>query len=203
MKKSVHAIFIKYPEAGNVKTRLGKSIGMEKAAEIYKELAERVVVNCESDGYDTIIFIDDMSKTGQMDEWLGKGHTYMPQKGHDLGEKLENAFRDVFALGYERCSLSGSDICCLTKDIIAQSLDCLSHTDCAIGSATDGGYYLISFSASSFEPVVFHEMIWSTENVLNDTLKKLMKTTTTFKILKELPDIDTEEDLKYLQRGVF
>ena len=36
-------IFVKHPEPGQVKTRIGKVIGIEKAADIYRSLANYIV----------------------------------------------------------------------------------------------------------------------------------------------------------------
>jgi rSAM/selenodomain-associated transferase 1 len=45
LNRNLYGIMIKYPEPGKVKTRLAKDIGDEKAAAVYKQLAEKVMEN--------------------------------------------------------------------------------------------------------------------------------------------------------------
>ncbi|MGE4318017.1 MAG: TIGR04282 family arsenosugar biosynthesis glycosyltransferase [Deferribacterales bacterium] len=200
--KNVHALFLKYPEAGRVKTRLGDTIGMEKAAEIYRFLADRIIKSCVSDKYDTIYFIDSEKDTDRFRLWLGENAKIAVQRDGDLGSRLDGAFRYVFDMGYEKCAVTGSDIFGLDSSYADMAFDALDTSECAIGRAEDGGYYLISFASSSYEPAVFYDIIWSTSTVLDETVKKLQNNGKTYQILPELPDIDTEDDLKHL-KGVY
>ncbi len=200
--KNVHALFLKYPEAGRVKTRLGDTIGMQKAAEIYRFLADRIIKSCVSDRYDTIYFIDSEKDMSRFRQWLGVDAVITVQSDGDLGERLDRAFRDVYEMGYEKCAVTGSDIFGLDSSFIDMAFSALDTSSCAIGRAEDGGYYLISFASSSYEPAVFYDIIWSTSTVLEKTVKKLQNNDKSYQVLPELPDIDTEDDLKHL-KGVY
>ena len=41
VEKNTLIIFLKYPEAGKVKTRLAKEVGAQKAADIYSYMAKK------------------------------------------------------------------------------------------------------------------------------------------------------------------
>lgn len=196
VNKAAQAIFLKLPVAGNVKTRLGVTIGMEKAAEIYKSLAETTIKACKSDDFDTIFCIEPYSELENFKKWLGQDGRFISQRGNDLGERMFNCFSDVFAMGYDKCALIGSDIVGLNKEILSHAFAELDKNDCVIGPATDGGYYMIAFNKGKCEKSLFKNMEWSTDKVYNTTISRLTDCGTAYASTMILPDIDTEEDLK-------
>jgi rSAM/selenodomain-associated transferase 1 len=135
-------------------------------------------------------------------EWLGQGYRAFPQTGDDLGDRMENAFGQVFSEGVGDVLLIGSDIPGLTAEVIEEAFTVLLKNEAVIGPAGDGGYYLIGFKKRSFEPIIFHEMIWSTKTVFRETLDKLLNASLKVHVLPELTDVDTVEDLKTLMSQV-
>ena len=51
-------IFVKAPRAGAVKTRLGKTIGMGRAAALFRVLTERTIREAEKTGYRVVLAVD-------------------------------------------------------------------------------------------------------------------------------------------------
>lgn len=200
MQNNACIVFLKYPEAGRVKTRLGSRIGMEKAAEIYKKLAETTVKNCKSDKYALFLAIEPFEMRLEFEKWLGK-YDFIPQKGSDLGERMKSAMEYAFKGGFQKCVIAGSDIPLLNKDIIENGLAELDSSDAVFGKAKDGGYYLVGMSAESKEYSIFTNMIWSTDSVLEISLKRLGDAGKSCQLLQTLADIDTEEDLKSFGAG--
>lgn len=196
MNRCVHIIFLKYPAEGRVKTRLAATIGSEKALRIYKKLAEKIVSECRSESYDTVLFIDENIDGFQ--SWLGSDFTYAVQSGNGLGGKLDNAFKWAYAEGYEKCAVTGSDVAYLTSAELFDAFNLLEMSDSVIGKSPDGGYYLIAFNKNSYLPDVFFNIEWSTDTVLMKTVEKLEKNNNICMFIRDLPDIDTEEDLKLL-----
>lgn len=194
--EAAQAIFLKLPVAGNVKTRLGMTIGMKKAAEIYKSLAETTIKACKSDNFDILFCIEPYSELENFKKWLGDGEIYIPQHGNDLGERMFNCFSDAFAMGYDKCAVTGSDIVGLNNEILSQAFAELDKNDCVIGPAVDGGYYMIAFNKGKCEKALFKNMEWSTDKVYNNTISRLTDCGTAYASTMILPDIDTEEDLK-------
>lgn len=184
-------IFIKNPQKGKVKTRLAESIGDEQALNIYKELlcfTKSVTdrLNCHRQvWYSHFIGKDDL--------WTGAGYEKQLQKGKDLGERMKNAFQQAFNEGYKKVLIIGSDCPGLSKEIIQQAWDGLDENELVIGPSKDGGYYLLGMKP--FYPELFDNKSWSTPSVLNETLKQADELGLSYRLLPELNDIDTKEDL--------
>jgi len=191
--------YVKYPEPGEVKTRLADDCSPELAAEFYTVLVEEKLAElskgCEAD---ILICYAPEKARRQMTEWLGKDYRYIAQKGSDLGRRMENGFREAFFMGYDRVVLVGSDIPGLTPEIINEGLTQLIPETASLGPADDGGYYLIGFPRSGIVPTIFQNMDWSTDTVFQTTLTRLEDNGATCHILPSLEDIDTYEDLETL-----
>jgi len=244
-------VFLKYPEPGQVKTRLAKDIGDEKACAIYKLLAEGVIKNVFSNNprtYDVHIFFTPADKQNKIKDWLkpfldndqGVDTQYIPQEGTDLGERMSNAFKQIlqgkhhertvtqnhrnqitplifppFARGdeggvkkliktcphvYEEkkflpCNtiIIGTDCPGMDATLIESAFEVLKKRDIVIGPCKDGGYYLLGMSR--LVPDLFEDIAWSTDRVFDQTMEKIQKNNLSFDILKNLVDIDTQDDL--------
>jgi uncharacterized protein len=184
-------IFIKNPVKGKVKTRLADSVGEEKALEIYVKLLEKTLnivtdVNCKKYLY----YSDSIVKK---DIWESKIFTKKQQKGNDLGERMFNAFTEVFEIeNTKNVLIIGSDCPTLTPIIIERAFEELRYNSFVIGPAYDGGYYLLGMRQLRAE--IFEKIIWSGPRVLSDTIKIINKMVKTFYQLPPLPDVDTIED---------
>src|SRR5690349_716708 len=92
-------IFVRNPELGKVKTRLAKTIGSEAALSIYKELLQHTLSVVSEVNCDKFIFYSDY--INHNDLWEGKAFKKYLQCQGGLGEKMNNAFKEVFNEGYE------------------------------------------------------------------------------------------------------
>lgn len=189
--------FVKYPEPGMVKTRIGEMSSPEAAAEFYRIFVEeqfaQLRAECEAD---IIVFHSPESAGGDMADWLGPETRYVGQKGKDIGWRMENAFREAFLMGYERAVLVGSDIPGLSCDILAAALEGVDADTAAIGPTEDGGYYLIGFHRTGFVPEVFRKMEWSVESVFAETVARLGAKAKKCAGMPQLDDLDTIEDVE-------
>lgn len=195
-------VFIKYPEKGKVKSRLGKVIGDEKACRLYRNFVLDILetVNGIAPGECAVIVCFHPPHAAQeIKNWLGETYAYMPQRGSDLGEKMKNAFLDAFAEGFTTALLMGSDIPDLPGTIIAEGFAALEENDVVLGPTPDGGYYLIGFTIGNFPPGVFTEIDWSAGEVFKRTLEKLNSAHCCIHVLPTWTDIDTYEDLQTLR----
>lgn len=194
MKLSTNAliVFVKNPIWGKVKTRLAATIGHEKALSVYQKLLKHTFSVAENVHSDLIIFYSD---------FLGDDVFSSPYKvkkyiqtGNNLGEKMKNAFNQVFQLGYSSIIIIGSDCPKLSPQHITQAFSILKNNDFVFGPADDGGYYLMG-SNLFFSPV-FENKPWSTSSVLSQTLNDLQQAQLAFELIEKLNDIDNYEDLK-------
>lgn len=190
-------IFIKNPEKGKVKTRLAASVGEEKALEIYNFLLKKtheIVANLNCKKY---VFYSD--KIAKNDIWESAIFEKKLQKGQDLGERMLNAFTEIFAIeGIKNVAIIGSDCPSLKPQFIENAFAELRYNSFVIGPAYDGGYYLLAMRQLCEE--VFEQIIWSGDRVFSDTLKKINKMVKTHYLLPPLPDIDTLEDWELYMR---
>ena len=131
-----------------------------------------------------------------MQAWLGSSLACCPQKGEDIGERMQNAFTDAFANDVDQALLLGSDFPDLDAGILDQAFHALSNNDMTLGPSVDGGYYLIGFNRNTFLKDVFAGIPWGTGQVLGETLKKVEHAGLKVHLLPEWQDIDTYEDLE-------
>ncbi len=204
--KNALLIFIKNPVKGRVKTRLARTVGDEKALEIYLELSKitRMYAEMLRDVQCYVFYSDHIDFT---DDWREPHFIKRVQTGRDLGERIFHAFESVLKL-HEKVCIIGSDCPTLNNEILQQAFDALGTHDFVIGPSTDGGYYLLGMSntatASSENDSVgylFEEMPWSTARVFAETRERILQHEKTPAVLPELTDIDEEADWLLFQKN--
>lgn len=192
MEKTALLIFQKNPELGKVKTRLAAGIGDLKALEIYRNLIQLTFQEAEKTGFDVLVFHS--SFIPETDG--GFGFQAFLQKGKDLGERMENAFHEVFAMGFSKAIIIGTDCPELSTEILLEAESKLETNEVVIGPAEDGGYYLLGMS--EFYPELFRSINWSTDSVFKNTIDRAEAKSLKTGLLIRLNDLDNEEDLKKL-----
>lgn len=188
--KKALIIFTRNPELGKVKTRLAKSVGDESALKIYKFLIQHTVRITENLNVDKYIFYSETIHRN--DSWNPDIFRKKLQKGEDLGERMQNAFSEIFGMGYEKAIIVGSDIYELEQKHIEEAFDALQTSQFVIGPATDGGYYLLGMK--EITPEIFQNKNWGTSTVLEQTLADLKEKK--YVLLPERNDVDYYEDVK-------
>ncbi len=195
MGKRALIIFVKNPEKGKVKTRLAKTIGDDKALEVYCQLLDHTRSVAQKTEADCFLFYS--QTIAEDDNWSSDDFMKYVQKEGELGVKMEHAFETVLLQGYEQAMIIGSDCAELTSEIVENGFKLLTQNDVVIGPAEDGGYYLLGMKKLYRE--FFHAKQWSTESVCADTLKDIENLQLTYQLLPTLSDIDHEEDLAALK----
>lgn len=193
MNKYALIIFTRNPEFGKVKTRLAKSIGNEKALEIYLKLLSHTNQITKNLGCDKYVFYSE--KINMTDIWDNNIFFKLNQYGEDLGIRMHNSFKDIFNKGYQKVIVIGSDVFEINQTHIEKAFKLLDINDIVIGPAVDGGYYLLGMK-EMFEKI-FYNKKWGSNSVLNDTLMDISNKK--FHLLEQLNDIDTIEDLKGIE----
>lgn len=191
-------IFIKYPEKGKVKSRLVLGDHNGHAAVLYRCFIEDLLGRMCSGHYRFLIAFDPPGREKEIVELCGKGFSYRPQTGHDLGMRMVNAFKSCFDDGFRSVIIIGSDCPDLPQWIIEEAFEALQRHGAVIGPSYDGGYYLIGFSGESFSGNYFENIPWSTENVYKETVGRFDKEGVSFHVLPAWRDIDTIDDVRAL-----
>lgn len=184
-------IFAKNPQSGRVKTRLAATIGNKAALDIYLQLLQNTLDVAQQVAANCMLFV-----AGGTINLPGIYFEQVEQTGSDLGEKMANAFSNLFSRGYKKVVIIGTDCPGINPGIIQQGFLQLSTCDVVVGPAHDGGYYLIGLQQP--QPGLFTNICWSTPEVLDDTLSICHKHNLSFHLLPTLHDVDTEQDLIHL-----
>ena len=186
-------VFVKFPVAGRVKTRLQPELSPELAASLYRAMVDDVFTALERPGqWDLLTFFSPREQERAFREWLPGSTGLVPQSGTDLGERLANAFEWSHTQGYSGTIIVGTDIPTLGSAVLGDAFEALEHTEVVLGPSTDGGYYLVGLKEPRRE--LFEDIDWSTPEVLEQTISRIDGTGATYHLLRERTDIDTWQD---------
>lgn len=192
-------IFVKYPEKGLVKTRVGKVIGHENSVRLYRYLLNTTLQRFRlNDKYKVWVFYAPSGYHKEMIEIISDTEVpVLAQKGDDLGARMSNAFYEVFSSGAEHAAVIGSDCPELNERILGYTFERLeNHGDeIVLGPARDGGYYLLGMSRCLGN--IFRKVEWSTNMVLEQTTRNIKESGLNYYLLERLADVDTIEDINF------
>ena len=193
--KSALIIFVKFPEHGKVKTRLARTIGNEKALQFYTLCSHNIFdeVNKLSENIDVYIFFSEKEDKQKIKEWITHDFKFKHQINSDLGSRMKSAFVTVLEKGYSKAVIIGTDVPDMSLEVVNKAFAYLEKFDVVVGPSNDGGYYLLGMR--KLIPELFTGIKWSTQEVYQKTIIKLLKLSMNSKVLPVLIDIDTEDDL--------
>jgi hypothetical protein len=189
-------IFVRNPVLGQVKTRLAKDIGNERALAIYLQLLQHTLEITRDLSFRKFIYYAD--EVSDYDLWSVPGYTKRKQNGNDLGERMLNSFKELFEQGFTRIVIIGSDCLQLKTETLEEALALFESNNAVIGPARDGGYYLLGLT--KFYPELFINKPWSTDKVFAKTIEDFIDLGISYAFLEELSDIDTVADL--IENGI-
>lgn len=193
MEKCAVIIFQKNRVLGKVKTRLSATIGDEKALAIYERLIDRVHLLLREWKGDRLLYFSDYLEYDE--RW--SDCQLRVQHASDLGVRMQVALQEVLNSGYSKAVLIGTDCPEIHAETVETAFRALDETDYVLGPATDGGYYLIGTKET--DDAVFQGKKWSTETVCAEAICSIEQLGKTVFLLKQLNDIDKEEDLCWLE----
>jgi rSAM/selenodomain-associated transferase 1 len=179
-------VFSKAPVRGQVKTRLRTELSDDDCLALHLAMLQDTLECCSASGARVTVYVSEPSKL----------ETDLPirlQSGKDLGERMKNAFEEN--IGEGPVVIVGIDSPGLTTQLLDDAFAALVNHDLVLGPSLDGGYYLIG--VNGMIPEIFHDIPWSTSDVLTLTLQRSRRHTT--HLLRELYDIDTPQDLLRLR----
>jgi rSAM/selenodomain-associated transferase 1 len=195
-------VFAKTPKPGKVKTRLLAAVPAEVAAGLHEAcIADTLRLVRKMRGCDVFVFA--ASGTSYFRRLLKRQASsvrirVLPQRGAELGARMENAFRKCFAMGYREVVVIGTDTPWMGVERVRRAFAELKANDVVIGPAEDGGYYLLGMS--KMVPDIFRGIPWSTERVLELTLKVIARSKLRGKLLRRDFDLDRPADLRRAAR---
>ena len=128
----------------------------------------------------------------------------MPQRGANLGERERSLFEDLFAAGFRKVVILGSDLPTLPMTHIRDAMARLGepHSSVVLGPSEDGGYYLIALSAAApggSVPDLFTNIRWSTGSALDDTARAGHSAGLQVELVSGWYDVDDEQGMARLR----
>lgn len=198
--RRVLLVFAKAPVPGRVKTRLARTLGDERAAELYRRIGRGVVDRVRDGPWRTVVVHAPPDAAPAVRRWLGDDVELRPQASGDLGERMASAFGWAFdEAGARRVCIVGTDAPAVDRSGVEAAFTALDDADVVIGPATDGGYYLLALDRP--REWLFRNVPWSTDRVLSRTLRAASEHGLHCRLLDEAVDLDTADDLDRLDLG--
>lgn len=185
-------IFAKIPLPGFAKTRIAASGGTQVADQIYREL---LAVTAESvSGLPYHVAYTGESTAGELGHIFSSAQSFFSQSDGTLGERLEHAFKYIFASQDAEAAIAiGCDCPYLTERHCRQAIDHLQKgVEVVIAPALDGGYTLIGCRPRALP--VFQAQSWGRPELFRETIEIVKAHGFSLELLATLPDIDTLED---------
>lgn len=190
-------VMAKVPVAGQVKTRLARSIGVTEALRFYRATSRAVLGRlCGQPFWETIIAI--APDTGIGARIWPRGATLQPQGRGDLGQRMQRPMR---RLPPGPVCVIGTDVPDIEVAHIRRAFRLLGNNDAVFGPAADGGFWLVGLGR---RPRVIDPYAggvrWSHAKTLADVRHNLAGHDVGF--TERLHDVDERQDLER-QKGSF
>lgn len=203
-------LLTKYWEVGQVKSRLGKDIGMARAASLHRSFVLHLCHSLASIHARRVVCLAPQSARDPLRETLcsqglERAWEVMLQTEGSLGDRMGGWLDAVFCDPSQPTScaiLIGADCPTVTVRQIEEARRKLESHDVVIGPAADGGYYLIGVSAPWSHDrcrTLFAEIPWSTDQVYPLTRSRIAEAGMSCSELETQGDVDTLDDLYRLR----
>lgn len=189
-------VMAKRPAPGRTKTRLSPPLSPEHACSLYEHFLMDTIALMRAipETQPVIVYLPE-DEEAYFSE-LAPDFQRLPQRGPDLGLRLENALSHYLGLGYERVVIMDSDSPTLPGEYLRQAFEALEDHDVVIGPCDDGGYYLIGLKHRA--PRLLKEVRMSTPLVTDETLALANEMGLKTALLPAWYDVDDAESLRRL-----
>lgn len=192
----------KAPVAGLAKTRLISALGAEGAARLAHRLLEhtlREAADFQAEHRELCVTPDIGHAAFKAAVAQARAHFELTAQGDgDLGQRMHRALERVL-ITHDKALLIGTDAPGLTTGVLRLAQEALDGQDAVFVPALDGGYVLVGLSRAV--PSLFHDMTWSTAQVMADTRLRAHRAGLQWTELASLADIDEPADLRHLPEG--
>jgi rSAM/selenodomain-associated transferase 1 len=188
----------KAPIPGQVKTRLGATIGMQAAANLYAAFLSDLVQRFADAPFDVAWYVT-AGSWRSLESLVVRADAVRIQRGTGWAARQANLFRDCDAAGEVTVVLAATDSPQLEKSRVEEAFAALAAHDVVLGPTCDGGYYLIGMNRFND---VFASASMGTTAALVAALERARAMHLSVHLLEPEFDVDTEQDLGLLEREV-
>lgn len=200
--KEAVILMAKAPLPGRVKTRLCPLLSARSAVSLYQclltDVAEEMGMRLR--GVRRYLFFSPPEEENRFLSAPLRQFERVPQRGRDLGERMDRAIRTALSRGARHVVVIGADCPFLSAARVRAAFRELSGpADLVLGPSEDGGFYLIG--ASFPVPFLFRGVDWSTDSTLAQVASRCRRAGLSFSLLPPELDVDRPEDLETLRRS--
>jgi len=189
----------KAPLAGEAKTRLGTSIGMAAAAELYSAFLLDLTQRFRAARFPTRWYLAPGAEAHVL-RLTATSPLFRTQRGTDWADRQANLFKACAAEGEARVVLAATDSPQLRPERVEEAFAALALHDAVLGPTHDGGYYLVGMRGGLHDLLEGVEM--STESALDQVLRRARARRLSVALLEAEFDVDSEADLPRLAQEV-
>lgn len=185
---------VKEPVPGRVKTRLGRDLGMVRAANWFRKQALSTIRRLDDPRWDLVLAVSP-DREGLTSRFWPSHLTRVAQGRGDLGARMGRLLR---ASPAPKTCIIGADIPDIQPRHVMSSFAALGSHSGVLGPSEDGGYWLVGLRHPKLAPAgLFKDVRWSTQFARHDT--QLSAKSLDWAQIETLSDVDTLDDLRRYQ----
>ncbi len=189
-------VIARAPRPGSAKTRLGRTIGHERAVTLYRAFLQDLAARFSGAPFALGWYVTPPDAWAEISPLVGESGQILFQGEGDLTERQRELFRGAAGRGEERTVLIASDSPHLTVGIVEEAFRCLDRQDIVFGPTYDGGYYLIGMRG-------YHDVLQETPMSVGTELYGIVARARlsglSVGLLETTFDVDVVEDIRHLR----
>lgn len=188
-------IMARAPRPGACKTRLEPLLGPDGCAALQAELIRHTAGWTAATGRPVWLAHDPSDAGAELTALVPPSVRRFPQRGADLGQRLEDAVARVASVHAGPVIVVGTDCPLLAaRDLDALETALVGGWDACLLGARDGGYVALALARPLPAAFGLAADAWGGPEVLDRTLALLRRQGCSAAVLDTLPDLDTPED---------
>ncbi|MBA2713258.1 MAG: glycosyltransferase [Rubrobacteraceae bacterium] len=189
-------VIARAPRVGFAKTRLGRTIGHERAIVLYRAFLRDLAARFAGSPFTPGWYVTPPDAWPEISPLTGETGRVLFQGDGDLTERQRELFLGSASRGEERTVLIASDSPHLTVEVVEEAFRRLDRQDLVFGPTYDGGYYLIGMRG-------YHDVLqglpMSVGTELDGIIARARFLGLSVGLLEATFDVDVAEDLQRLQ----
>ena len=189
-------VIARAPRAGFAKTRLGRTIGHDRAIALYRAFLRDLSARFSDSPFPPGWYVTPPDAWPEISAVTGESGRVLFQGDGDLAERQRELFRGARGRGEERTVLIASDSPHLDAGVVEEAFRRLDSDDLVFGPTFDGGYYLIGMRGYHD---VFEGVPMSVGTELGGITARARLSGLSVGLLETTFDVDVVEDLKHLR----
>jgi len=187
------AVFVRWPEPGQVLPQLVRRIGAEASAQLYQAFIGDLVAGMPLSSFDGYLYA--LDNVYAFRERYKTVHI-RAQQGNSEGRRLQGCFQELLAT-HPRAVIVGSSMPDLHPRLWKSAFEMLDRRDVVVGPTDRGGIYLLGMKKPHD---VFRGLKWGTGTELEAILRNFEEARLNYGFFPTRRKIEQYEDLPPLRR---